>query len=105
MTATADIFLENIIFFELLRRGYDVAIGKIDNQEVDFIATKADEKKYIQVTESMNAPETRERELAPLRKIRDNYEKVVIVLECDIPQTQDGIKIVQATDFLLEDIK
>lgn len=97
--------LENIIFFELLRRGYDVAIGKIDNQEVDFIANKADEKKYIQVTESMNAPETRERELAPLRKIRDNYEKVVIALECDIPQTQDGIKIIQATDFLLEDIK
>ncbi len=96
--------LENIIYFELLRRGYDVAIGKIDNQEVDFIATKADEKKYIQVTESMNAPETRERELAPLQKIRDNYEKVVIALECDIPQTQDGIKIIQATDFLLEDI-
>lgn len=97
--------LENIIFFELLRRGYDVAIGKIDNQEVDFIATKADEKKYIQVTESMNAPETRERELAPLRKIRDNYEKVVIALECDMLQTQDGIKIIQATDFLLEDIQ
>lgn len=97
--------LENIIFFELLRRGYDVAIGKIDNQEVDFIAIKADEKKYIQVTESMNAQETRERELAPLRKIRDNYEKVVIALECDIPQPQDGIKIIQATDFLLEDIK
>ena len=97
--------LENIIFFELLRRGYDVAIGKIDNQEVDYIATKADKKKYIQVTESMNVPETRERELAPLRKIRDNYEKVVIALECDIPQTQDGIKIIQATDFLLEDIK
>lgn len=48
-----------------MRRGYDVAIGKIDNQEVDFIATKIDEKKYIQVTEAMNAPETRERELAP----------------------------------------
>lgn len=97
--------LENIIFFELLRRGYDVAIGKIDNREVDFIATKADEKKYIQVTESMNGPETRERVLAPLRKIRDNYEKTVIALECDISQTQDGIKIVHATDFLLEDIK
>ncbi len=94
--------LENIIFFELLRRGYDVAIGKIDNQEVDFIATKTDEKKYIQVTESMNALETRERELAPLRKIRDNYEKIVIALECDIPQTQDGIKIIQVIDFLLE---
>lgn len=94
--------LENIIYFELLRRGYDVAIGKIDNQEVDFIATKTDEKKYIQVTESMTAPETRERELAPLRKIRDNYEKLVIALECNLSQTQDGIKIVNALDFLLE---
>ena len=94
--------LENIIYFELQRRGYDVAIGKIDNQEVDFIATKADEKKYIQVTESMNAPETRERELAPLRKIRDSYEKCVIALECDLTQTQDGIKLIRALDFLLE---
>lgn len=95
--------LENIIFFELMRRGYDVAIGKIDNQEVDFIATKADEKKYIQVTETMNAPETRERELAPLRKIRDSYEKIVIALECDLTQTQDGIKIIRALDLLLDD--
>lgn len=93
--------LENIIYFELLRRGYDVAIGKIDNQEVDFIATRAEEKKYIQVTESMNAPETRERELAPLRKIRDSYEKIVIALECDFTQTQDGIKMIRALDFLL----
>ena len=94
--------LENIIYFELLRRGYDVAIGKLDNKEVDFIATKTDEKKYIQVTESMNAPETRERELSPLRKIPDNYEKIIIAMECDLPQDQDGIKIVSAVDFLLE---
>ena len=94
--------LENIIYFELLRRGYDVAVGKIGDQEVDFIATKVDEKKYIQVTESMNALETRERELAPLRKIRDNYEKIVIALECDLTMTQDGIKIIKALDFLLE---
>ena len=93
--------LENIIYFELLRRGYDVAIGKIDNQEVDFIATRAEEKKYIQVTESMNAPETRERELAPLRKIRDSYEKIVIALECAFTQTQDGIIMIRALDFLL----
>ena len=93
--------LENIIYFELLRRGYDVAIGKIGSQEVDFIATKADGKIYVQVTESMNAPETRERELAPLRKIRDNFEKIVIALECDFSQTQDGIKIVDALDYLL----
>ena len=94
--------LENIIYFELLRRGYDVAIGKIDRQEVDFVATKADEKKYIQVTESMNMPETRARELAPLRRIRDSYEKIVIALECNLAQTQDGIKIIKALDFLLE---
>lgn len=94
--------LENIIYFELLRRGYDVAIGKIDNQEVDFIAAKMDEKKYIQVTETMSAPETRERELAPLRRIRDNYEKMIIALECPLAQTQDGIKIIRALDFLME---
>ena len=93
--------LENIIYFELLRQGYDVAIGKIGNKEVDFIATKTDKKKYIQVTESMNAPETRERELSPLKKIPDNYEKIVIAMECDLPQDQDGIKIINAIDFLL----
>ena len=95
--------LENIIYFELLRKGYDVAIGKIGNQEVDFIATKTNEKKYIQVTESMNAAETRERELSPLRKIRDNYEKIVIALEPGFAQDQDGIKIVSAINFLMEE--
>lgn len=94
--------IENIVYFELLRRGYDVAIGKIYEKEVDFIATNAEEKIYFQVTESMNDPLTRERELAPLQKIRDNYEKVVIVGECDNPVIQDGIKIVRITDFLLK---
>ncbi len=93
--------LENIVYFELLRRGYSVAIGKIDQREVDFIATKTEEKKYIQVTESMNYPEARERELAPLRKIPDNYEKIVIAMECHLPQDQEGIRIVDAMDFLL----
>lgn len=94
--------LENIVYFELLRRGYDVAIGKIDEREVDFIATDAEKKRYIQVTESMNESSTRERELAPLRKIRDNYEKIVIANECLNPVTHDGIKIVRLTDFLLD---
>lgn len=93
--------LENIIYFELLRRGYDVAIGKLDNKEVDFIATKTDEKKYIQVTEAMTSPETRERELAPLQKISDNYDKLVIAMDPGLTQDQDGIKIVSAIDFLL----
>lgn len=60
--------IENVVYFELLRRGYDVAIGKIDNQEVDFIATTADDKLYIQVTESMQSEDVRERELSPCRR-------------------------------------
>ncbi len=95
--------LENIVYFELLRRGYDVAIGKIDDREVDFIATDAETKRYIQGTESMNESSTRERELAPLRKIRDNYEKIVITNECLNPVAQDGIKILRLTDFLLDE--
>lgn len=93
--------LENIIYFELLRRGYEVAIGKLDHKEVDFIATKTDEKKYIQVTESMTSPETRERELSPLQKIPDNYEKIVIAMDTGMEQDQDGIKLINAIDFLL----
>ncbi len=93
--------IENIVYFELLRRGYDVAIGKVDEKEVDFIATNANTKQYIQVTESMNEPSVRERELAPLRKIRDNYEKIVVAAECVNPVTRDGIKIVKLVDFLL----
>ncbi|MDR1193090.1 MAG: ATP-binding protein [Peptococcaceae bacterium] len=93
--------IENIVYFELLRRGYDVAIGKAGDREVDFIAAGANEKRYIQVTESMNDPAARERELAPLRSIRDNYEKLIIAGECDYPATQDGIKLIKLTDFLL----
>ena len=93
--------LENIIYFELLRRGYDVAIGKLDHKEVDFIAIKTEEKKYIQVTESMTSPETRERELSPLQKIPDNYEKIVIAMDAGLEQDQDGIKLINAIDFLL----
>jgi len=94
--------LENIVYFELLRRGYDVAIGKIDNKEVDFIAARAGDRKYIQVTEAMNAPDTRERELSPLRRIPDNYEKMVICMDTGMMQEQEGIRIVNAIDFLLE---
>ncbi len=95
--------LENIIYLELSRRGYDIAVGKVDKQEIDFVVTKAGEKKYIQVTETLTDPGTRERELAPLRKVRDNFEKIVIVRDHASSITDDGIKIVRALDFLLED--
>ena len=94
--------MENLVYFELLRRGYDVAIGKIDNQEVDFIATTADNKLYIQVTESMQSEEVRKRELAPLQKIRDNYEKIVLSLEPGLDASYDGIKSLNLTSWLLD---
>lgn len=84
--------LENIVYFELLRRGYDVAIGKVDNSEVDFIASKADDKLYVQVTESMQSEEVSARELRPLQAIRDNYEKIVLTLDTGFNTSYDGIK-------------
>ena len=94
--------IENVVYFELLRRGYDVAIGKIDNQEVDFIATTADDKLYIQVTESMQSDDTRKRELAPLQKIRDNYEKIVLSLDPGLDSSYDGIKSLNLISWLLD---
>ena len=95
--------LENLVFFELLRRGYDVAIGKVRDSEIDFIAASAKDKKYIQVTESMLSPEVRERELEPLRRIRDNYEKVVLSLEPGLETSYDGIRSVNLLEWLLAD--
>ena len=93
--------IENVVYFELLRRGYDAAIGKSGNAEVDFIATSADEKKYIQVTESMMNEDVRKRELAPLQSIRDNYEKIVLSLEPGFDASYDGIKSENLIEWLL----
>lgn len=93
--------LENIVYFELLRRGYDVAIGKVDNAEVDFIASKADDKLYVQVTESMQSEDVRARELRPLQAIRDNYEKIVLTLDTGFNTSYDGIKAVNLVEWLL----
>lgn len=94
--------LENVVYFELLRRGYDVSIGKVDNAEVDFIATKADGKIYVQVTESMTNETVRQRELAPLQKINDNYEKIVLSLDTGLDSSYEGIKSINVVEWLLE---
>ena len=94
--------IENIVYFELLRRGFDVAIGKVGEKEIDFIAKKDDVKIYYQVTDDMSSESTRERELAPLRAVRDNYEKVVIAMSTNSTAEVEGIKIVRLIDFLLE---
>lgn len=93
--------LENIVYFELIRRGYDVSIGKVDNLEVDFIATKADDKIYIQVTETMEGEDVRKRELAPLQKINDNYEKIVLSMNKGMDSSYDGIKSIDLIDWLI----
>ena len=95
--------IENVVYFELLRRGYDVAIGKVDNTEVDFIATKPDDKVYIQVTESMISEDVRRRELFPLQKIHDNYEKIILSLEPGMDASYDGIKSLNLIEWLLTD--
>ncbi len=94
--------LENIVFLELLRRNYKVYIGKIGEKEVDFIAEKANEKIYIQVTESMLTKETAERELRPLQMINDNYEKIILSMDRNYINSYEGIKNLNLIDWLLE---
>lgn len=93
--------IENIVYFELLRRGYDVAIGKVGDLEIDFIATKVNSKVYVQVTESMLEESTREREIKPLKKIDDNYEKIILTLNCGLEKDYDGIKVYNLIEWLL----
>lgn len=93
--------LENIVFLELLRRDYRVYIGKIGETEIDFVAEKPNDKVYIQVTESMQSPETREQELRPLRMIPDNYEKIVLSMDRSFINSYDGIKSLNLIDWLL----
>ena len=94
--------LENIVYFELLRRGYRVMIGKIGSTEVDFVAEKQGSYTYFQVTADMTAQETFEREMKPLRRIRDNYEKIVLTGDRLTLGNYDGIQVKYLPDWLLE---
>lgn len=89
------------VLLKKLRRGYDVSIGKIDNSEVDFIATNTNDKMYVQVTEAMTSEDVRKRELAPLQKISDNYEKIVLSLNPGMDSSYDGIKSINLIDWLI----
>lgn len=94
--------LENVVFTELLSRNYKVCIGKKDNLEIDFIAEKNEEKIYIQVSYLLSTPETTEREFAPLKKINDNYEKIVLTLDETADFSDEGIKKINLIEWLLE---
>ena len=95
--------IENIVYFELLRRGYEVTIGKTDSLEFDFIATSSNDKKYFQVTYSMLDNSVKNRELHVLRSINDNYEKTILTMDKIYNNTsEEGIKIKYLVDFLME---
>ncbi len=94
--------LENIVFLELLRRGYSVQIGKIGELEIDFVASNPKEKIYIQVSQSIMDEKTLNRELRALQSIPDNYEKIIISMDKNYALSIEGIKIKNATEWLLE---
>lgn len=94
--------IENIVYFELLRRGYKVNIGKYANNEIDFVAQKNGVLTYFQVTADMTNQSTFEREMTPLKNIRDNYEKIVMTLDKFSIGNYEGIKVINLIDWLLE---
>jgi predicted AAA+ superfamily ATPase len=95
--------LENIVYLELIRRGFNVAIGKTDSLEIDFVVTNSKETIYYQVSASIENEETRHRELRPLKAIQDNYPKIVLTMDkSNIYQDFNGIKVKNIIDFLLE---
>ena len=93
--------LENVVYLELLRRGYDVYVGKIDSFEVDFVAQNSKGTWYYQVALSVRDEKTLERELRPLMAIRDHYPKMILTLDDDPEAQYDGIRRINARDWLL----
>ncbi len=93
--------LENIVYFELRRKGYEVYIGKNETKEIDFVAVQRDERIYVQVCR--NIPEESNREIANLLEIKDNYPKYIVTLDELATGNVNGIKIVHLINFLLSE--
>ena len=94
--------IENIVYFELLRRGYEITIGCVGDYEIDFVCKKMGEKIYVQVTRELTGEDTIEREFRPLLLVKDNYPKYVISTD-EFDMSRDGIKHMNIIDFLLDD--
>ena len=93
--------LENIVYLELLRRGYKVYVGKVDDLEIDFVTENIDGLKYYQVALSVRDPKVLERELRSLQKTGDHYPKFIITLDLDLESDYDGITKINIIDWLL----
>lgn len=97
--------LENIVYLELLRRGYDVYVGKFDDLEIDFVAVNDKKTVYYQVAATVRDEKTLERELRSLNSIQDHYEKIILTLDEDPEADYDGIRRINVLDWLIEDSK
>ena len=95
--------LENIVYLELLRRGYKVYVGKVDNLEVDFVAENRDGLNYFQVALSVRDEKVLARELRSLEKTGDHYPKVLLTLDMDLETNYNGITKMNVIDWLLND--
>ena len=97
--------LENVVYLELLRRGYKVSVGKTYEYEVDFVAENPNEIIYLQVSLSISEEKVRDREIRSLENIKDNYEKIILTMDKTINQDFNGIKVMNIIDWLLLDKK
>jgi len=96
-------FMENLVYLELRRRGCSVFVGKLNTLEIDFVAMKKDSIVYYQVSYSIEDPETKKRELEPLKKLRDGHRKTIITMVPSLNTDHDGIREVGLREFLMDD--
>ncbi len=94
--------LENVVYLELLRRGYRVNIGKSNDYEIDFVAKNFNVIKYYQVTQTLATEEVKEREIRSLESIEDNYEKIILTMDRPFSNDYNGIKVINIIDWLLK---
>mgnify|MGYP004536353539 CR=1 FL=1 len=94
--------LENIVLIELFRRGYDVHVGRVDDKEIDFVATRQNEKIYVQVSYMLASESTIESEFGVYNLVRDNWPKYVVSMD-ELDMSREGVKHMNITDFLLAD--
>ncbi len=97
--------LENVVYLELLRRGYQVYVGKVDELEVDFVAMESKRIIYFQVAATVRDESTLRRELAPLEKINDHYQKFILTLDDDPEADYNGIRRINVLDWLMGNVE